>query len=294
MRFIVFGASGYVGGCCYDYLESSKFKVIGTQNTSKLANLRKFDLSNDRVKDIVDKSFLDKNDKVFGIIFAAFSEVDRCFREKEKSYKINVESTIKLIEDLVNLGIKPVYISTSAVFDGNYGYYKDNSKFSPVCEYGRQKVKVEEYIHQNIKDYLIFRLDKVLGDIPSKRNLFSQFQEPIDKQQPLLCMEGQIFAPTHNNDIPKAIALACKKDLKGTFNLANTEFFSRFELIRQFALSIGKECKIICKPQEEFNFADKRNPKSYLDSSKFIKSTGFNFTPMSEVLENYKKNSQHN
>lgn len=290
MKFLVIGASGYIGWNCYEYIQSLGYEVIGTQLKSRLPHLVTFDLSLDSIGDVIGHSFFSRESQVYGVIFAGVSEVDRCFKEKKESYKINVENTIKLIKDLLYFGVKPIYFSSSAVYDGLLGYYNEGSLCNPICEYGRHKVKVEEFIQKHATHSLIFRLDKVLGDTVSERNLFSEWYNLIEKGETILCIEDQIFSPTYISDVSKSIVIACQKNLEGTYNLANTEFFARKELARQFALSLGKKCRIEVKSQEELEFSEFRPPRTFLDSTKFIEATGFNFTPMREVFDRFKKN----
>jgi len=186
------------------------------------------------------------------------------------------------------LGIKPVFISSSFVFDGTVGYYDEKYLPNPINEYGRQKVIVEEFISQNAPDALVVRLDKIVGDDPMEAHLLSEWYQSIREKQPIDCIEGQLFSPTLVKDVAKAIIVSCQQGLTGLYNVANSEFFMRGELARQFTLAIGKELKIVCKPQSEFNFLDQRPLKSYLDSNKFMKATNMRFTSMRDVFKVFK------
>lgn len=294
MKFLIIGASGYVGSHCYNYIKSQEYEVIGTQFKSNLPNLVKFDLSKDKVGDVIDKSFFKGKDKTFGIIFGGVSQVERAFKEKELSYKINVVNTIKLIKDLVDMDFKPVYFSSAAVFEGNIGYYNEESPREPKTEYGRQKLEVERFIEQNVPDAMIFRLDKVVGDDFSKRNLFFEWYNLMEKNQPILCLKDQIFCPTYNDDIAKAVLISCEKNLSGAFNLANTEIYPKKELVRQFAIAVGKKPQIILKSQHDFGYSEFRPVRSFVDTTKFIEATGFNFTPIRDVFEKFKEKLKSN
>lgn len=291
MKFLIVGASGFVGRHTYDYAKSLGYKVLGTQAREGDPHLIVFDLLKDRIADCLEDSFLRGEPPIFGIICAGIASTDRCFLEKERSHEINVTGTIRLIEDLVKLNIKPVYLSTSAVFDGRVGYYPDIYPYSPLSEYGRQKVKVEEYIRTHIPQALILRLDKVVDDDVAARNMFSEWYQLIRESKPILCIEDQLFAPTSVKDVAKAIILSCQKGLSGCYNLANTEFFLRVELLKQFMLAMGESTQVVCKPADQLlNLLEPRGPKSYLDSSKFVQATDIKFTSMRTVINNFLKN----
>ena len=102
----------------------------------------------------------------------------------------------------------------------------------------------------------------------------------------------QTFSPTFVKDLAKAVVLGCQLKLKGAYNVANSEFFTRVELAKQFVSMVGKDVEIILKSQEEFNFDDPRQNKSYIDGSRFIKETQMNFTTMREVIQSYLTHTQ--
>ncbi len=288
MKFLIIGTSGFVGRHVYDYVRSVGQEAMGTQSTSHDPELITFDLSRHRIKDCVPTSFLESDEEIFGVICIKFGLMDRYARELELSNKIEVKNMTLLIEDLVSIGIKPVYLATSYVFDGSAGYYPDDFPHSPISEYGRQKAKVEKYIKNSSKDILALRLDKIVGDNPSDAQLFSEWYQWMSESRSITCIKGQILSPTFAGDIAKGIYLGCKNGLSGIYNLANPEFFLRDELARQFALALGRKAQIISKPQAEFDFVEPRPLKSYLDSSRFIKATGMQFTSMREVFNTFK------
>jgi len=289
MKFLIIGASSFVGKHTLSYIKSLGYDVIGTQSGTrkKYPGLVTFNLLEDNIKDCLKPAFFKGKESVYAIIFAAIARVDECFKHKEISYKINVEKTIRLLKDLKELGIKPVFISTSFVFGGDIGYYTEKHKQNPVCVYGRHKQIVEEFIKKNMPDTLIFRLDKIIGDDPAEEHLLTEWYRLIEQKKTILCMKGQIFSPTFVNDIAKAVVLGCKKNLSGIYHIANSEFFSREELAKQFALALNKKADIVSKTQKEIKLLDMRPLKSYLDSTKFIKATGMRFTTMRGVFNNF-------
>jgi dTDP-4-dehydrorhamnose reductase len=284
VRFLVIGASGFVGRHILSHVKSLGYTAIGTQRQSKYCGLVPFDLLHHRIRDRIDTSFFKTDEPIFGVICAVIRQIDRCFRERKLTRIVNVDNTIRLIQDLKVLGVKPIFLSSSFVYDGSTGYYSEKHPVCPINEYGRQKAEVEDFIKNNVTDALVLRLDKIVGSDPLEEHLFSEWYQLIRRNQPIICIEGQIFSPTYVKDVAKAVVLACQKVLSGLYHVANSEFFTREELARQFVLTLNKKCKVICKLQQEFNFLDQRPLKSYLDSTKFKKATGMRFTSMREVF----------
>jgi dTDP-4-dehydrorhamnose reductase len=286
MRFLIIGASGFIGQHILDYTRAMGYETLGTQCNSGKPGLVLFDLLKNRLEESVNPGFFKTRQKVFVVICAALSQIDRCLLEKDISYKINVKNTIRLIEDIKKYGAFPVFISTSAVYDGHLGYYNEDSPHAPICEYGRHKDEVEKFLQNEMPDAFILRLDKIVADSPFGNHLFSDWYKQIQNNQPIICID-QLFSPTSARDVAKAITKGCQLGLSGAYNVANPEFFTRVELASQFVAAVGEETEIILKRQEEFNFADPRLTKSYLDSTRFISDTGMRFTSMREIFNSF-------
>lgn len=289
MKFLIVGASGFIGSHTLRYIHSLGYEVVGTTTSSQQSNLVSFDLCSDRIKDRI--SLFQTDEPVFGIICSAFSRIDRCLLEKEKSLEINVKNTCRLLDDFKHLGIKPIFLSSDHVYDGTLGYYSEVDSPSPINEYGKQKLIVENYLKEIfLEDFLVFRLSKIFGDNPKEAHPLSDWYQKIKAKQPIVCIQSQIFSPTFVEDVAKGIVLSCQRNLSGIYHLANPQFFPREELARQFARFLGQEVEVVSKAQEEFGFADKRPEKTYLDSTRFSRETGMSFTSMREVFEAFVQN----
>jgi dTDP-4-dehydrorhamnose reductase len=289
-RFVVVGASGFVGQHVWEHARSLGLEVVGTQAHSRKPELITFDILQDTLTDCVGRSFFTREGKVFVILCAAVSDMDRCLQDRKLSHRVNVERTIELINEAYTLNAKPVFISTGFVFDGTVGYYPENAPLSSVNEYGRFKAEVEVYLRDKAPDTFVVRLDKTVSDSPHPQNLFSEWHERLTQDLPIICIRGQLFSVTCIKDIARAIVLGCQRGLTGLFHVANSEYFYRDELARQFCYTAGKIPNVVCRPLDEFNFVDKRALKSYLDGSKFVEATSFRFTPMRQVMQEFMRN----
>ena len=290
MKFMVLGASGFIGRHTYHHLRNMGYETIGTQRQVSEGELLSFDLETDQIKNCIPQDFLQGTETCYAIICAAFTQTDRCVKEKELSRKINVDNTVTLIHDLIDLNIKPVFLSTSAVFDGTTGYYVESDQQSPLSEYSRQKTEVEQYLHNNLPEVLVIRLDKVMGTDPDEKHLLTEWYRQITNSEKIMCIDDQVFAPTDVEDVAEGILLACEYGCTGFYHLANTEYFNRAELARQFMYAVGERTEILSIPQSEIPLLEPRPPKSYLDSSKLIAETGMRFTSARQMFTRFLKN----
>ena len=292
MKLIVVGASGFVGGHLLRHARDREHETVGTQCRAARPDLIDFDLLEDRIGDCVDPSLKQASEPVFGVICAVVSRIDYCRRHPELSYQVNVEKTTLLINDLLALGVKPVFLSTSFVFDGIDGYYTESDPRNPISEYGRHKEEVERYLQEDVPGALILRLDKVVGDSPDENHLFSEWYRWSLNGSPITCISDQFLSPTSVDDIASAVLLACEAELTGVYHVANRGVFARDELARQFFRELGRDAEIVCKTHEELNLLDRRPLRSYLDSTKFVKATGMQFTSMREVFQSFVRHNE--
>ena len=68
MKFLVIGASGFVGRHVLDYVKSKAYETLGIQSRSELPGLISFDLLQHRIGDCVPSSLLDGQKAEFGVL----------------------------------------------------------------------------------------------------------------------------------------------------------------------------------------------------------------------------------
>lgn len=289
MKFLVIGASGFIGGNVLAHVRSLGHEAVGTQSQPRQEGLVTFNLLHDRVVPLVGEGFFAGGERLCVIICAVVSNMDQCLLDRERSQRINVQQTIQLIEDVRVFGAKIVFLSSCFVFDGTRGYYQEEDPVSPVNEYARHKVAVEQYLQQHVPDAFIARLEKIVGDNPNERQMFAHWHQLLQAGEPIICIEGSLLSPTSVADVAEAFVHAVNLDLAGVYHVSNSEFFYRDELARQFCYALGRTPNVLTRPLAAFNFPDRRALKSYLDGSRFTRATGLRFTPMSQVFRAFRQ-----
>jgi dTDP-4-dehydrorhamnose reductase len=289
MKFLIIGASGFIGRNVLAHVRELGHEAVGTQSQPREPGLVTFNLLHDRIVDCVGRRFFAESGRICVIICAVVSNMDQCLLDRETSHRINVGQIIQLIEDVRAFDAKIVFLSSCFVFDGTIGYYNEDHSVSPVNEYARHKVEVEQYLQKSVPTALITRLEKIVGDCPKERQMFAQWYQLLQAGEPIVCIEGSLLSPTYVGDVARAFLLGCDQDLAGVYHVSNSEFFYRDELARQFCYAMGHAPNVITRPLREFNFPDKRALKSYLDGSRFAEVTGLRFTPMRQVFRAFRQ-----
>lgn len=292
MKFLVIGASGFVGGHTIRYLKSKGHDVTGTQFKKNQSGLLSFNLETDRIQEILPPDFFNTGGPVYAVVTAVIGDIERCAREPQMTRRVNVDGTIRLIDDLGAAGATVVYLSSSWVFDGIQGDYADDAPHRPLSEYAKHKSEVEMHARARVKGAIVLRLDKIVGDQPQEHHLFSEWHKWIESGKPLTCIRGQRMSPTFVDDVTRAVEESCRLRLTGVRNVANPESFSREDLARAFLSALNRKGSVELKSQEEIGLVGQRPMKSFLNPAAFIKDTGLTFTPMKTVLESFSKKIQ--
>ena len=292
MNLLIVGASGFIGSHIFRRAQDGGINVIGTRFSAPKQNLITFDLSKDSISAVLPDGFLSTETPACAVVCSAVTKIDLCAKDKAHSYNFNVRHTIRLIDELAKNGVKIVFLSSEAVYEGDIGYYSENDPPTPINEYGRQKLEVEKHLRLHHPDSLIFRLSVIVGDSPNEPHLFTDWSQLIKRRKPIVCIKGQVFSPTFAGDVACGILLGLKNNLSGLYHLSNKEFFAREELARQFVYLFDRliektGTEVVSIAENEFGFLDRRQLKTYLDNSLFEKATKMHFTSMKEVMVSF-------
>ncbi len=288
--YLIIGASSFIGRYLYDYCRKMNIKVFGTYHQNSYdKNWIKFDLGQDDLNAFIHMHLSDEKPEVI-IICSANTSIDQCKNYEAESYQLNVLNTQRLIAQAQSMKIKIVFLSSESVFDGYKGLYDESDLPNPVTIYGKQKLQVEEYIMQNIQEYLIFRISRAVGSSFGEKDVFGEFYNKIKQNEFILCLKNQHFCLTEVSDLVYAIIQAVQNKLNGLFHLSSTNYISRFQLATMYANKIfGGYENIAEKEYDELPFSDHRQILGGLRGDRLNQLLGLHFLDIEEILEKYQQ-----
>jgi dTDP-4-dehydrorhamnose reductase len=240
-KTFVFGCTGFVGKALLNALRV----LYPDTNGSSSKNSGSYYYVNFLEPDISHLKLADQG-YTSAVICSAVTSVEQCELDSDLSSKINVDGTLEIIRQLHDQGIKPVFLSSDYVFDGQTGNYPDTSAVNPVNLYGKQKVIVESTMPSLCgNEYLILRLSK-LYSIES-----DSFLQPIIDNlllgKQIHAAYDQIFSPTLIDDIIRALFLLLQDNYNGIFNVCAPDALSRYDIIMQIAHACNVSTETIKK-----------------------------------------------
>jgi dTDP-4-dehydrorhamnose reductase len=170
LKILVLGAEGMLGSSVFEYLQKSGLDTYGTSRDTSLLdgnNIFIFDAMSKESLTKIDFSSFDYLINCIGLIKPRIVEND--ILSIQTAYKINSIFPWILSNHLATSATRIIQIATDCVYDGQKGDYNENSKFSPVDNYGSSKL-FGEVVADNIRHLRC----SIIG--PEKKDFVSLFE----------------------------------------------------------------------------------------------------------------------
>lgn len=286
MRYLIFGADGYIGSYLYQRLKSDGNNVTGTsRRVSGHNQLLYYDIQKSDVNTLLTKE--DWQEEKTAIICIAVSNIDRCYDHYEEAYDINVVKTKRLIHKLLENGFYVIYFSTDNVFDGMRGNYTEASPTHPINKYGMMKAQMEQYLLRDVPEVCILRISKVVSTRKEKQNVFTEWLGQVNSGF-IRCIEGNYLSFICIEDIYQVCLIVSEKQMHGLYNIVGDRAYSRAGLAKEFYTSMGVADMDIRELElKEFALKDGRPLNLSMSNQKFKNETGYQFIKMSNVVEEF-------
>ena len=250
MRTLIIGGSSKIG----KYFKTKKYLKSYFKNTLK--NGIYFDLLKGDINKIIARYNVKKI-----VMLSAVSDPDQCYKNKIWSNKLNVTFTKKLLNKIIAKNIYFIFFSSEYIFDGSKGNYSESSIAKPNNLYGKQKLKVENFIKKKTKNYAIFRIAKTYTDDLSDNTLISKHIRLTKKKVDNLNVAyDQKFNPLFVKDLIKITNFFLKSEIKGVFNIGGPDKISRYDAIKKInnVLQLQKNINIKKVKFSNFKLIEKR------------------------------------
>ena len=283
-RFLIVGGSGFLGRALYARLGAAR--AIATYHKNPLPGGVYFDASTMRLADM----FLRRDHGLtHAFLLHGITKIDDCARNPAGTAKVNVESTIRMIDDLLAAGVMPIFASSDAVFDGTRGLWMEEDPVNPILTYGRQKVAIEQYLLSKNVPWIVARLSKVVATDLDRHSVLGEWIEAIEAGKTIRCATDQIFSPTYIEDVVTALILLTEGNFAGIFHVCGSEAISRLELLTLLTREIRRyrdiEANILPCSIKDLPFPEERPLNTSMSPKKLYKTTGTVFDSLESVCE---------
>lgn len=281
---LVIGASGFIGNKVYQYFKEGDIEVKGTyfSNSNKIDKEGKIYLN-------LESGDITEIKKLKGLNHAIFchgiSDIEKCRNDQTFSNLVNVKNTFKLLEYCKDTNVIPVYLSTNMVFDGKDKLPSETDAPSPILEYGKQKLDVENFIINNFEKYIILRLTKVFGVEKGDGTLFTSWLDKLLMNENIIVAKDIFISPIYVADVVKIIVFLLENQDYGIFNLGGPEIGKPSDFAEKMVMFFGFDLNLVKKVLiSSFAFAEGRPRFNSLDSKNIRQSSGIYLTALDDCL----------
>lgn len=219
MKYLIYGASGFLGGTLYSKLKAEGHEVIGTYLTNK---------TNDELvrADLVDTEAsiaLYRETQPDVIIWTIFNnEVGEIIAEQ------TLQPLLKELKDC-----RFIFVSTSVAYEKNMSetvqpLIRTQDMYNP--QYFNGKIKAESYVKE-YPNHVIVRPGSIYGidaygnyDMRTK-----QLQKHIQKEEPYIRAKNICFSIVEVNELAEAINELSRNDFTGIINISEEQPISHYD-----------------------------------------------------------------
>ena len=281
-KILVIGGSGFIGRRLVAHLGPER--TIATHLTTPFPGSVRFDSARMR---LADRFFLGRHGITHGILLQGITGIDRCATAPQESARVNVDGAINAIDDMLDAGVVPIYVSSDSVFDGSRGPSTEFDPVTPILTYGRQAAAVEAYLGGLSALWAIARLTKVVAGFPNPRNILSEWIETISRREVIRCAHDQILSPVDIDDVVAALMFFVGSGLSGLYNVCGPLPLSRIELLNTLLSCLGPALRAAARIEvcslTDLSFAEPRPKNCSLSNRKFVAASGLSAAPPDRI-----------
>lgn len=270
-KIAITGATGLVGSRIIELLNKDFEFIPLSQKLMDIAN-----------KEEVREVLKNLNFDLF-LHLAAYTNVAQANKEKELAYKINVEGTKNVFEQVLLKNKKFIYISTDFVFDGINPPYFEDSNPNPIGIYGKTKYQGETIVNpKKYKNSLIIRISyPYRTKFEKKQDFFRKFKNFLEEKKHLKTIENSLMTPTFIDDIVFGLKYLINNFSNDIIHLVGSESISPYNAAILIADKFNLDKGLISK----ITFEEYSKTKSGIPQFSVIKSKKNNFYKMKNFEE---------
>lgn len=272
MQVLIVGGSSVIGSKLLSYFLEQHINTEFTflSNNVPCAKGLKLDVTQkDRTVELISNINPD-----IVIHTVALTNVDLCELNKTLADSININATVNVIEGCKITKSKLVFISTSAIFNGEKQQYSEEDPPSPSNYYGITKANAEELVRRSNLPYLILRIDQPYCWVEKWQHTNSVLRvlQTIKSGKILKEITDWYNTPTYVPDFVQVTKKLIDDNDKGTFHLVGSDFINRYNWSLLVAEIFGLD-KTLIEPisSEMLNLPAKRANVNLSNQKLFLK-----------------------
>src|SRR5690606_38440063 len=224
-NILVTGSSGQLGLTLQEFASTSGNTTFEFKTSSEL--------------DIIDHNGLNElfreHNFDYCINSAAYTNEEQAEKTPEPAFSVNTEGAKNLAMACKDNGTKLIHISTDYVFDGEKETpYTIQDQTNPINEYGKSKLKGEEYIRQILDEHYILRTSWLYSK-KYGHNFYRTILKKAQKGQDLHITDTQLGSPTNTETLAQFILeeIITGRKPYGTYHVTDKEPMTWYDFAKR-------------------------------------------------------------
>lgn len=280
-KVLVIGANGNIGRRLVEHFGDRAIGCYRTQVTNGLV----LDITKNRIHDCLEAPETVSH----AIIVAGITNPALIVDDPEKARAVNVDATWRLIEDLADLGIVPIFTSSDALLGLGSGPFTEKDPVRPETLYGQMKWDVEKRLLSMSSETLVLRLPRIYGLTIDDGTLITGLFEKIRQGGKVSVATDQRFSPLYVGDLAVAIEKAIRSQLNGLYNLGGDEVVTHEDIAEKICDAMSKhrsvDAEIDRKGINDFVSYETRPLDISMNSSKIKDALDLSFLNISDAVQ---------
>jgi dTDP-4-dehydrorhamnose reductase len=283
-RYLVFGASGFLGSRIFEVLSGS-YDTFGTFHNARMPQsdkMRKVNLSKEEEM----LSVIQKIKPSHIINCTGLTNVEKCELLPEASWKLNSEIPFRLAKFSANLNIRFIHISTD-----HFGSPKSTprSELDPsygINQYGFTKIMAEKLVLSGNSQSLVLRTNFFGLKNGKSESLLNFAMSRIQNGIQIDGFDDVIFSPVGIAQICRFLTTQNIANATGILNFASDEPISKYDFMRLVAKAMGRpEADISRSSIESSNLTVKRPNYLALNPTRLHQELDFALPGIEEMID---------
>lgn len=192
---------------------------------------------------------------------AALADIDCAEQEHDLAWRINVEGARMVAESCAERGIRHIFFSSDAVFDGRAGPYKEDDPHAPLNYYGRTKSEAEIAVLAAQPAAALLRISLVLGfPVTSGNSYLAGLAAKLNLGAEITSPQDEIRTPVDVHTLCDSVLELAKIPYAGVLHVGCTESIDRYSLAVHLARRMGYDARKI-HPEGEYPDSPNRAPR---------------------------------
>jgi dTDP-4-dehydrorhamnose reductase len=203
----------------------------------------------------------------FCINCAAYTQVDKAEKESELAFAVNAEGAKNIAEACAKHKVILIQISTDYVFNGEKeSGYTITDKPNPINEYGKSKLKGEEYVQKTLESHIIIRTSWLYSEFGN--NFYKTILSKAQEQEVLKVVDNERGCPTNANNLANYILHGISNENMqfGIIHFTDGEVMSWYEFARKILIENKLDGSVRLEKAENYRTFARRPKNSILIS----------------------------